>query len=71
MMVAFAHQALGLEPENFSTSANTREPRYNRRVTKEPQGLSSPAFPVNYLVAESPRFLTWLPGPVSNQEPSG
>ena len=59
--VATAAQRAALEPENFSTSANTRVPLCYQRVTKEPRGLSSPGFPVNYLVADIPRFLTWLP----------
>jgi len=58
--VAFAPQTLGLEPEKTSPRRGLLVNLCGQRVMQERRGLSPSAFCANYLVAELPRFLTWL-----------
>jgi len=55
MMVGFAPQTLGLEPENFTRPVSLRLTLCLPHVTKKPRSLSLPGLPVNSRGTEMPR----------------
>ena len=61
MMVGFAPQTLGLEPENFTRPASARLSLCRPRLAKKPRSLSLPGLSVNPRGTGVPRNLYGSP----------
>lgn len=62
MMVGFASQTLGLEPENSTRPVSLHLTLCLPHVTRKPRSLSLPGLPVNPRGTELPRYFYGSPG---------